>query len=117
MECSRLKGEAQVGQLGVSPDWEPSARSITAATDCGVSCLHAEVVGAMNQTAGATNAYRRCSKGGKVRGAEEIRRITRWFCELIVFGCLGEKLDRCSICRSMRMSTLPIDYLLIIGSR
>lgn len=23
---------------------------------------------AMNQTAGATNAYRRCSKGGKVRG-------------------------------------------------
>lgn len=43
-------------------------------------CFSTEVVFAMNQTAGATNAYRRCSKGGKVRLISEKLRCTLLLC-------------------------------------
>lgn len=44
--------------------------------------FYAGVFFAMNQTAGATNAYRRCSKGGKVRERSCVLGLERRWCAL-----------------------------------
>lgn len=43
----------------------------------------------MNQTAGATNAYRRCSKGGKVRERSCVLGLERCWCALRRSSALG----------------------------